>query len=236
MHLRELIAAAYGVRIYQVLGGPGWLDTDAYNLQAKQEVSGKPEPDFAQRWADTFLRLQALLEMRGGLKSHRETKDLSAYALVVAKGGLKVQPPICVDSKSSPPPQPGQPRPVYCGATDIEGTGLERTFTGSAITMKNLIDNWLSSPATRGSTTMGDTPIVDRTGYTEKFNATVKYVRDLAPRPLAPDDASKSATADDIAGPSIFSALEKQLGLKLELTKAPIEVLVIDLVQRPSEN
>jgi uncharacterized protein (TIGR03435 family) len=219
MHPRELIAAAYGFRTfdtYLIYGGQGWLDSDMYTIVAKREVGPKDEQRGEAIYADMLVRLQALLEDRFSLKVHRETRDLPIYALVVAKKGLKLQPLSCADPNKAL--EAGQPRPTYCPYGVTTQNGLERTFTGGGITMKYLIDFCLSY-------VVGNAPVVDRTGYTEKFNATVTWSPDAG---LAPPD--------DSAGPSIFTALEQQLGLRLESTKGPVEVLVIDHVDKPSAN
>jgi uncharacterized protein (TIGR03435 family) len=229
MHLRELIAAAYGFGTFDthlIYGGPGWLDSQMYTIVAKREANPKDgQVKGEATYEDMFARLQALLEDRFSLKVHRESRELPIYALVVAKSGLKVKPPSCPDPNS--PLQPSQPRPMHCPYGVTTQNGLERTFTGGGITMEYLIQSLLSN-------LVGRTPVVDRTGYTEKFNAVVTWAP--APRLNGPDDPSKLTQSDDSAGPSIFAALEEQLGLKLESTKGPVEVLVIDHVDKPSSN
>jgi uncharacterized protein (TIGR03435 family) len=78
--------------------------------------------------------------------------------------------------------------------------------------------------------------LIDKTGYAATFNATLEWTPELAPSAPGPDDAGKPVLLADIGGPSIFTALQKQLGLKLESTKGPVEVLVVDRAERPSAN
>jgi uncharacterized protein (TIGR03435 family) len=213
--LRALIEEAYGVKADQIYGGPDWIASDGWDVSAKREVGSK-EGLFNREvmWVDIDQRLQRLLEDRCRLKVHRETRQLPVYAVTVAKGGLRVQPASCVSvNGDDPPPQlePGQPRPHYCGNSNISRNGLNAIYTGTGITMKDMIAFWLSNAM--------DRTVLDKTGYSEKFNATVEW---------APRD-----TAD---GPSIFTALQEQLGLKLESTKGPVEVLVIDHLEKPSAN
>jgi uncharacterized protein (TIGR03435 family) len=177
-------------------------------------------------WADLQLRLQVLLEDRFALKVHRETKDLPVYALTSAKGGLKLRPADCVAVSPNQPaasPTPGQPPPAYCGTLRTGRNGLNSTLTATGITIADLA-RWLSANTGRA--------VIDRTGYSEKFNATMEWTPDSGAAPPGTGDDS----AANASGPSIFTALQEQLGLRLESTKGPVEVLVIDHVERPSDN
>ncbi|MGA8593911.1 MAG: TIGR03435 family protein, partial [Bryobacteraceae bacterium] len=95
---RALITMAYKLQPFQLSGGPSWLSTDHYDIEATPERTGNDDPakqqhvDFEQQFEQQRLRLQSLLEDRFQLKFHRETKELPVYALVVAKGGPKLQP------------------------------------------------------------------------------------------------------------------------------------------------
>jgi uncharacterized protein (TIGR03435 family) len=163
--------------------------------------------------------LQSLLEDRFQLRLHRETKELPVYALTVAKGGLKLAEASCTnyDFNNPPPrPSPGQKPPDYCGNLSAGGSGPKQTVNAFGIGMTDFI-GLLSDYTER--------VIIDRTGFTAKFNAHFEFASDRA-----------LGQQDDNLGPSLFTAIEEQLGLKLESTKAPVEVLVIDHVERPSEN
>ena len=143
------------------------------------------------------------------------------------KSGEKLKTPDCVKfdiNNRPPPPEPGQPRPNYCGNMRTARNGANLTFTGTGIAMKDLV-RWLAG--TTGRT------VIDKTGYTETFDAAMEWTPD---GPLPGDDPSKPAPPSDNAGPSIFTALQEKLGLKLESTKGPVEVLVIDHVEKPSAN
>ncbi len=171
--------------------------------------------------------LQTLLEDRYALKVHRETKELPVYALVVAKGGLKVQPSDCVKPDSSgatSPPAPGQPQPAFCGNTRVSRNGQNLVMTGTGITMAVLVRT-LSNVTKR--------TVIDSSGYTQAFNATLEW---------APDEGASIPGADgsggeaEPTGASVFTSLQEQLGLRLESTKGPVEVLVIDHVEKPTPN
>ena len=231
--LRLLMQNAYGVQAFQISGGPGWIQSDGYDIEAKGD--GKASRD------ETFLMLRSLLEDRFQLKLHRETKELPVYALTVAKGGLKLQPPkegscIPVDPNGTlPPPSntPGQRAPGFpCGMPGVmmEPSGVR--IEGGKVAMPDFI-RVLSMVLGR--------PVVDRTGFAETFDLRLDFTPDEAaaglPRSAGAGDPDSPPPAADPGGPPpIFAAIQEQLGLKLESVKGPVEVLVIDHVERPSQN
>ncbi len=224
--LRRLILIAYGVQDYQLSGDPPWIDSDHYDIQAKtdgntsvQEMEGP--------------MLQALLEDRFKMKIHRETRQLPVYELKVAKGGAKLQPakegsctPYLVEL---PPPAsaPGASRPTYCGAR-IAVEGLNRTLDGKGVSMEVLATN-----LSRTYNSVLGRNVIDETGLTGTFDIRLKWaIEPLSSGPPAPG----SAPAAEPTAPSVFTALQEQLGLKLEAAKGPVEVLVIDHIEKPTEN
>lgn len=225
--LPELLCYAYGYKDTrfdgQITGLPDWALTQPYDIVAKmsavdsaafQKLS-KDEQEYQRE-----LMLQALLAERFSLTLHRGTKQIPIYELVVAKGGIKMK-----DAATDPtPPQLGkddQGKPK----TDIRF--LKDTSVAQAYSMQSLID-LLSIPQAHV-----DHPVVDKTGLTGSYNFTLNW-SPFSARPPAPN-----ATAGDAAAPddstSIFTALG-DLGLKLQPSAGPIETLVIDHVERPSEN
>jgi uncharacterized protein (TIGR03435 family) len=233
MPLKAIIAEAYNVKQFQLYGVPGWLGSDAFDITAKPQVDRNEKPvsraTFEARWADLMLRLQTLLEDRCALKVHRETKELPVYTVTIAKGGLKLKPADCVEADFDHPPGPPTPgQALPCGNLRMGRDGLNATLNGYGITMEDLLTRWL--PQTL------DRTVIDKTGYTGKFNLTVEWAPDTPMRPADGDDPTKPAPAPDSAGPSIFTALQEQLGLKLDATKGSVEVLVIDHVEKPSAN
>ena len=233
--LRDLILTAYGIYAngasprMQVLGGPGWIDSDHYDIVAKAE--GNPPP--AQLYGPM---LRALLEDRFRLKVHRATKESPVYLLTIAKGGARLQltkEGSCVSSDIKhplPQPAPGQPHARACasqvtgpnGTLDMYGATLASLSVQLAIRL--------------------DRDVIDKTGIGGVFDIHLEVSRaDLVPRALAGGevrqvDPSTPVFAPDSTGPSIFTALEQQLGLKLESAKGPVEFLVIDQIEKPSEN
>jgi uncharacterized protein (TIGR03435 family) len=227
--LRMMIAEAYGVKQFQITSGPAWISSDGYDITAKPGFSEGTGP--VDQRLRTMLRLQRLLEERFRLKFHRETKEMPVYLLTVVNGGLKLAEADCVKFDiDHPPSRPadGAPRPRYCGNMRMGKNGPNMTVDGIGIEMSNLIF-WLTDSMSR--------TVIDNTGYTGTFDAKVEYAPDLGhPPPGMGGGEVGSAGVLDNAGPSLFSALQEQLGLKLEASRGPVEILVIERVERPTAN
>jgi uncharacterized protein (TIGR03435 family) len=227
--IRLLMQNAYGLQPFQIAGGPAWIDFASYDIEAKAEGSVN------QR--QVFLMLQSLLEDRFHLKVHRETKELPAYALTAAKSGLKLLPPKegdCVGpnpdglTSYSPgtrmaPPGLGPPPVARCGSVSVALLPSGARMQGGKIPMPEF---------TRVLSMALGSPVIDRTGFTQLFDVRLDFQSDeitaaLPPPPVPPDNPSN---------PSILIALQEQLGLKLEASKGPVEVLVVDRLERPAEN
>jgi uncharacterized protein (TIGR03435 family) len=220
--LKDLILLAYHVHDFEVTGGPAWIDSDLYDIDAKSERPPTPSPQFANlQWR----RLQTLLHDRYNLAIHRETRQLPLYELTVAKGGLKVQPATCIQRITGDTNiAPDKKQSDYCGPA---GRGRGR-IEASGAAMAFLAD-MLSSQLSR--------PVVDRTGIPGDFQIHLAYAPDaLAASPGAPVSRPADAAATADLGPDIFTAMQEQLGLKLQPAKGPVEVLVIDHAEKPTEN
>jgi uncharacterized protein (TIGR03435 family) len=206
--LQMMIGFAYDVRNHQISGGPNWLDSAKFNVEAKapSTIQIPPGPDGATQLR---LMLQSLLAERFKLVVHRETREQQVYDLVVDKGGSKMK-----DSNVAPD------RPQGLGMT---GRG-DLTGTGAPVP---LLVNFLSQQLGRS--------VVDKTGLTGKYDFTLKRTPDpgTAAGPKAGDD---TAPPPDASGPSIFTAVQNDLGLKLQSAKGPVEMLVIDSVEKPDAN
>jgi uncharacterized protein (TIGR03435 family) len=224
--LRRLILNAYELQDYQLSGDPPWANSEHYDIQAKAD--GNP----SVREMEGPM-LQALLEDRFKLTIHRETRQLPVYELAVGKFGAKLQlskEGSCTPySEDSPPPTstPGQPRPNFCGFHTTSVDGLNRTLDGEGITM-----TVLATTLSRTYLSQLGRNVIDATGLTGAYDVHLKWAIDSLPAPAGPNPSPPS----DTTGPSIFTALQEQLGLKLESTKGPVQVLVIDHVERPSAN
>ena len=194
----------------QIQGSPAWLDSDHFTIEARAE--GTPSREMTRG-----PMLQTLLEDRFRLKIHRATRDTSVFELRLAKGGLKLQASdgtcMTLDRDHPPPPiAPGQPFPKVCGG-----------WAGSAVygtTMENLC---------RQISPFADRDIIDKTGIAGRFD--VHF--DLSPGPTNPAEAMRPTDAAE------FAAIQSELpglGLVLLPAKATGKFLVIDHVERPSEN
>jgi len=232
--LQSLIQSAYGLfgggrsvafAPPHIAGGPAWINTDHYTLEAKAE--GTPRAEMMNG-----PMLQALLEDRFKLKLHREMREIPIYNLTVAKSGLKLQAvtepctPLDFAVMMAPPP-PGQKSPAFCGSNKMQfQKGLIVVFDVHALSLADFAAQ--ISPRL-------DRTVIDKTGAPGIFDYHLEFALDdttpgfLVPRGVLP------ATADPAGGPSIFTAIT-QLGLKLEPAKGPVEFLVIDQAEKPSGN
>jgi bla regulator protein blaR1 len=227
--IRRYIMNAYGAAYEaEVAGGPDWLNKDAY------QITGKPSEDLlaAQQTMkredqinQNRVMQQSLLADRFHLKAHFETRVLPVYELVPAKGGLKItEAPAPLEHKPGDPPQTyhsGDPLPPGSMKTMFNNSGL-RVFDARAIKMENLARTISFAAAAE----VEDRPVVDHTGFTGYFDIT-----GLTWAPLG--DASAASTPE---APSLSVAIQEKLGLKLVPARDPIEVLVIDSIDRPSPN
>ena len=138
LSLKTLMTEAYGVTPFEVYGGPEWIGSETFDITAKPSLDPQPPPTTNKVYDNNQLRMQTLLEDRFALKVHRETKELPVYALVVAKGGIKVHSSDCVKPDAdhpSSPAAPGQSPSAFCGTTKVSRNGLNSVMTGTGITM-----------------------------------------------------------------------------------------------------
>jgi uncharacterized protein (TIGR03435 family) len=213
--LQALISLAYHLTPFQMSSVGGWIADERWNIEARAEgVTSIPSwvpPNLPEMIA---ARLRALLEDRFALKVHREVRPQEVYALTLAKNGSKlvsVEPANSTQEKSAQ--RPGSFR---------AGPGV---VIGAAVTIDQIV-KYLDR--------LMDRQVIDKTGLTGYFDMTLKFAPESAPRPVAPPAAGLDSQAS--SDPSIFTALQDQLGLKLQSTKEPIEFLVIDSARKPTDN
>jgi uncharacterized protein (TIGR03435 family) len=242
--LRKLIQSAYvmfadghrtmlGRTATPVEGGPGWVDSERYQITAKAE--GTPGQEMMRG-----PMLKALLEDRFKLKMRRESREVPVYNLTVAKNGPKLQPAAegsCVALEAfdfARVPAPGQKLPPICGGrmlSKIKTPSLTWEVRGGTLDdLARVLGNDL------------DRIVINKTGITGKFDFQMEFAADettvglnslqTADGPLIP----AALPSDPPGGPSIFSAIQGQLGLKLESAKGPREFLVIERAERPTGN
>lgn len=200
-------------------GGPAWIRSDRYRINAKAE--GEPAQEMMQG-----PMLRVLLEDRFKLTTHRETRTVSVYELTAINDRTKLQPfkeGSCITPDPSTPLPPPSSNPIICGGPIIRGKGQTPVieFNGVGI---NAVALFLSNILGR--------PVIDKTGVTGLFNAHFEFALDES----TPGIQLTLPPSNDPPGPSIFTAVQEQLGLKLNSAKGPGEFLVIDRVERPSEN
>ncbi|MGB6472753.1 MAG: M56 and DUF3738 domain-containing protein [Candidatus Sulfotelmatobacter sp.] len=223
--LDMLIQDAYGVRYFQIAGSPSWFKTERYDIEAKMDSSVAEELrklNDNQREAETRRMLLALLADRFQLKLHIDTKELPVYALVIAKNGSKLQ--VARPGDTYPNGFKGPDGGGGAGMMFMEGNG--GPVRGQAIPIASLV-HLLSQQLGR--------TVLDKTGLTGKYDFTLKWVPDESQGPPGPPRMD-NAPPPDSSGPSLFTAIQEQLGLKLEAQKGPVEILVIDHAAKPSEN
>lgn len=207
--LRRLIAAAWNLTPRAVTGGPAWVDSDHYDVAAKTPGEVRPNTD------EQMAMLRVLVTDRFQLRFHREPKEFSIYTLTVARSGSKL--------KESTGPADAQPEIVNVVYPEKEG-GFTLKLPARNATMAQF-----TSMMQRG---MLDRPVVDKTGLSGKYDFDLEW---------SPDETqfegqlARPAGAGPPTKPSLFEAIQ-QLGLRLEATRGPIDTLVIDRVERPSDN
>lgn len=240
--LSLMIRNAYGARSdAQVIGGPEALLNKSYDVLAKMDANdvaklkAMPRDDQGRRMA---LMVQAMLRDRFQLKMHVESRELPVYARVVAKGGPKLQPaapppPPATNAEPAPeakPPSFSDPLPRHApqGGTMMRISSDKAEMTVSAGTMKQLAAMLSGQGEAEGRI------IIDKTGLTGKYDF---YLTWTPPSMTMGADAKGADPAHpDSDAPGLVTALQEQLGLKLEPQKAPVQVVVIDHLEPPSAN
>ncbi len=186
--LKQLICYAFDARDFQVTGGPGWMDTEKFDLAARAAASKELSRDEVKPY------VQALLTDRFRLKIHRALKEGTVYSLLVSKNGAKLKA------------HPGEGR---AGISSSTGDG-KANITGTKVTIARLAE-YLGGLAGR--------PVLDHTGLPGEYDFRLEWSEN-----------------QDAMATSLFSALQEQLGLKLESVKGSIDMIVVDSAERPSAN
>jgi uncharacterized protein (TIGR03435 family) len=206
--LIDLVEFAYDVQSKQIVNAPAWMETDHYDISGQPDLEGQPSHEQLKEM------MQKLLADRFKLTFHRDKKELAVFAMTVAKTGLKLKP-----SEQAAGGLPGLF--FHPGAKG----GL--VFTIRNATMHEMVGVMQAA--------MLDRPVADQTGLTGRYDGDVTFTPDDsqmgglgAKLPPPPEGAE--------APPPLFSAYPDQLGLKIEATRAPVEVLVLDHVEKPSED
>jgi uncharacterized protein (TIGR03435 family) len=215
--LQWLILVAYGIRPDDLSGDlPGWTISERYDIDAKTEDASSEDR--------ILLALQTLLQERFKLRLHREMKEEPVYFLTLGKNGIKMPPGNCV------PVQKDFPNECWSQC----GEGLLRTLDWRGVSMSDA--GGIAYRSLAGQLRLiVKRPVIDKTGLTGTFDVHLRWANDPTLAAVGPPGGDIAPSADP-KGPSIFDAMEDQLGLKLESGKGPVEVFVIDSVQKPTEN
>jgi uncharacterized protein (TIGR03435 family) len=227
-----LVQMAYQLQPFQMQGAPAWLRTDRFDIVARMEGDPPPPPVGSTQPDAVMLALQTLLADRFKLSAQWETQDLPIYALILARPDGKLGPnirPAAVDctaaaaanaaaAKEGRTLNPNTPDRVSCGLRNSNG--------------RMMFGGYPMSFFANGHANEVNRAVVDRTGLAGNWDFELTYTRDRVRRPDVTDAAAASVPDPD--GASIFTALQEQLGLKLDATKGPVRVLVIDRIEQPT--
>jgi uncharacterized protein (TIGR03435 family) len=187
--VKLLIRVAFQIQNAQIIGGPSWLDTDRYDIEAKTGRAEKIKP------GELNPLMRSLLTERFHLKFHRDTRELTVFALVIKKDGPKLK--ASAEGEGS-------------AMNTAGGSGKESRLSATGASMA-LLAGYVGNRLGR--------IVVDKTGLRGSYNFTLNWAQE-----------------DNSSAPSLVTALREQLGLRLESQKSPMEVVVIDGIERPSEN
>jgi uncharacterized protein (TIGR03435 family) len=218
--LRSLITAAWAIPDSRLSGGPPWVDSARFDIEAKGQLdAGKPTEDQISQMLQTLLADRFRLELR------KETKEVPVYALLIAKNGPKLEAPVgkgCFDPHAGVPPPTtgiGEPPARPCGGFNM----LPGQMFGAKVPMWRFAMN-LSRFLGR--------PVLNKTGLDGPYDITLHW----NPNETQSSAASTEPPPSDSPGPSIFTAVQEQLGLRLESQKGPVEFFVIDHAEKPDAN
>jgi bla regulator protein blaR1 len=226
--LQILVQYAYGVEPFQVVGIPNSLAAKRYQIDAKADAAANRD--------QMFLMLQSLLEDRFQLKTHRDTNELPVFALVANRGGLKLPPPkegVCEDSVVDAPGEwvgagrmaaPGEVEPSKgrCGSAVVAFEAGGARIKGGKVAMPELV---------RTLSKMLGRSVIDQTGFKGFFDLQLDFAPDDTTPSLPPPPPNSGSD-----GVSIVQALQQQLGLRLQSTRGPVQVIVVDQAAPPSVN
>ena len=206
--LKELVGFAYSLTPRAISGGPAWIESDRYDILAGTPGEVRPNTD------EQMQMVRKLLTDRFSLSFHREPKEFSIYALTVAKGGPRLK-----ESSAPPDGLPDLVNVVY----PEDGGGVRIVLPARNATMAQF--------AAMMNRAVLDRPVVDQTGLTGKYDFDLEWT---------PDETQFGGQlpqgTPEHPKPDLFAAMQQQLGLRLEATRGPIQALVIDKIERPSDN
>jgi uncharacterized protein (TIGR03435 family) len=241
-----LIQQAFDIKEYQISGGPSWITTDRFDIVAKAETPNLDRETLR-------LCLQSLLAERFNLKIHRESKELPIYNLVVGKTGHKLklsetQPPPPNETQK---PDPSKDAKVGVGSTGgggvaaggVAAEGAASAPKGSQMRMGRGQVSAQMVPVSGIAALLAQQlgrPVIDKTDIKGSYDFSLQWTPDETQRGMGFGGVEKpvpeSPLPSDPTGPSLFTAIQDQLGLRLEAAKGPVDIVVIDRIEKPSGN
>lgn len=256
--LQMLVRQAFGVSDDRILNEPDWVKSARFDLEAKVAPEDAPALK-ALSAQERFAMFLPVLEDRFGLKFHHEKRELEVYTLVVAKGGPKLKEAKPADGGRGDQPASGgtgaplpPPLPPGAGGDAASrpgmGSGAPARRQGMVMRMSSTQGMTLNAHGTPITSLVQmisqqiSATVVDKTGLTGNYDFTLSFMPDMAigtgpmmrpPQGASPPDGPQ--TQEPVA-PSIFTAVQEQLGLKLVAQKEPADVIVIDQIEQPTAN
>jgi len=263
--VRQLIRMAYQLQDFQIVGGPDWATRDSFDVEGRFDPAA-PLPGFDTPAQKMFAMLKTLLRDRFGMVARMDTRELPVLALTVVRADGKLGPQMqrsAVDCAALAPgpgrgpvagrggPAPGRigaaersgglPPPDGRGGPPPPGTPFslgERPVCGDQMGFGRLLAGGMPIGRLAGQvlSQLTGRVVIDRTGLTGTYDVDLKWTPTPDQLPPGPPPPGVEPPPIDPNGPSLFAALQEQLGLKLEAERGPVEVLVIERLEPPSEN
>ena len=253
--VRQLIRMAYQLQDFQIIGAPDWVNTDRFDIEGRFDPVAVP-PGPPPQVPRMLLMMRALLSDRFGMVAHTETREMPILALRLARADGRLGPqlkPSAVDCAAlnaarGRGPAGGPPPGRVGGGAPLDGRGApppgtpsslgERPACGDRMAFGQLLGGGvpMSRLATQILSQLTGRIVVDRTGLTGGYDIDLKWTPTPDQLPPGPPPPGVELPQIDPTGPSLSTALQEQLGLKLDAERAPVDVLVIDRLQQPAEN
>jgi uncharacterized protein (TIGR03435 family) len=252
---RQVVRMAYQLQDFQIVGAPDWANTDRFDIEGRFEP---PPPGPPPQTPRMLLMLRTLLRDRFGMVARTETREMPILALRLARADGRLGPqlkPAAVDCAALNAPARGRgpaggpPPGGRIGGPPLDGRGAppppgtpfslgERPACGERMAFGQLLAGGMpiSRLATQTLSQLTGRIVVDRTGLTGGYDIDLKWTPTPDQLPPGPPPPGVEPPAIDPTGPSLFTALQEQLGLKLDTERGPVDVLVIERLQHPAEN
>lgn len=240
VQVQILLQQAFGVERDRIIGGPDWARSKRFDISAKVAPEDAPKLDKLKR-QERGAMILPLLEERFALKYHHESRELPTYSLVIAKGGPKLK-----ESTAPAPPPPGSPAASSGPATPDGRAGAPPRERPGGPGMMRMSPGGIEANGggmpflAHALSALVGRSVDDKTGLTGNYDFSLKWTPDQGSTPMVGPAGGGPPPQNDASvdpnGPTLFTALEEQLGLKLQSEKSKVDVIVIDHIDLPTEN